>query len=283
MLYYRSIVIFLVTIIIFQGCANKPINKNLMLSNSKVPSEISNTNFSQDPFEQINRVVFSFNSIFDKTIVRPVAILYRGFVPGFVRNRVTYSLNNLGMPVTAINNVLQGELSKAGIAASRFLINSTLGILGFFDPASSIGLISDNEDFGQTLAVWGVPSGPYIVIPFLGPSSPRNFTGMLSTSLLDPMYQVGNSSNQSAFRSYRMGVGAVDFRSQNIEILDDLQNNSLDYYAAVRSFYNQRRESQSMNNIESSQSSNEDDLDFYEDLDLNSSYIGPDIEIEYSE
>ena len=97
------------------------------------------------------------------------------------------------------------------------------------------------------------------------------------------MYQVGNSSNQSAFRSYRMGVGAVDFRSQNIEILDDLQNNSLDYYAAVRSFYNQRRESQSMNNVESSQSSNEDDLDFYEDLDMDSSYIGPDIEIEYNQ
>jgi phospholipid-binding lipoprotein MlaA len=283
MVYYRFISIFLVTFLLLQGCASKPTDVNLNSINSKATTEASDTKHNQDPLEPINRMVFSFNSIFDKTIVRPISILYRGVVPGFIRNRVTYSLNNLGMPVTAINNILQGELSKAGIAASRFLINSTFGILGFFDPASNIGLISENEDFGQTLAVWGVPSGPYIVIPFLGPSSPRNFTGMLSTSLLDPMYQVGSSSNQSAFRSYRMGVGAVDFRSQNIEILDDLQNNSLDYYAAVRSFYNQRRESQSMNNVESSQSSNEDDLDFYEDLDMDSSYIGPDIEIEYSE
>jgi phospholipid-binding lipoprotein MlaA len=187
------------------------------------------------------------------------------------------------MPVTAINNILQGELSKAGIATSRFLINSTFGILGFFDPASSFGLTSENEDFGQTLAVWGMPSGPYLVIPFLGPSSPRNFTGMLSTSLLDPMYQVGSSSNQSAFRSYRMGGGVVDFRSQNIEIFDDLQNNSLDYYAAVRSFYNQRRESQSMNNVENFESSENDIFDEFEEFELDETYVGPDIEIEYNQ
>jgi phospholipid-binding lipoprotein MlaA len=136
--------------------------------------------------------------------------------------------------------------------------------------------------FGQTLAVWGVPSGPYIVLPFLGPSSPRDFTGLLSTSLLDPMYQIGSDSNQNAFRSYRMGVGVVDFRSQNIEIFDDLQNNSLDYYAAVRSFYNQSRESQSSNNLETGSDLEDDIFDEFEDLELDDSYVGPDIEIEYS-
>jgi len=274
MVYSRSIIAFILCSLILIGCSNNPKNAELN-SNLNAPS-------IEDPFESINRVTFSFNSIFDRTIVRPTALVYRGVVPGFVRNRITYSLNNLSMPVTAVNNLLQGELSKAGIASSRFIINSTIGILGIFDPASSFGLVVENEDFGQTLAVWGVPSGPYIVLPFLGPSSPRDFTGLLSTSLLDPMYQVGNSSNQSAFRSYRMGVGVVDFRSQNIEIFDDLQNNSLDYYAAVRSFYNQSRESQSANNLENGNGLEDDIFDEFEDLELDDSYVGPDIEIEYS-
>lgn len=283
MVYFRFITNFLVVILVLQGCAITPPEQNLSSIDSNISFEKINTTSNLDPLEPINRVVFSFNSIFDKTVVRPVSILYRGVVPGFVRNRITYSLNNLGMPVTVINNILQGELSKARIATSRFLINSTFGILGFFDPASSLGLFSENEDFGQTLAVWGVPSGPYIVIPFLGPSSPRNFAGLFSTSLLDPMYQVGNSTNQSAYRSYRMGLGAVDFRSQNIEILDDLQNNSLDYYAAVRSFYNQRRESQSMSNVENFESSENDIFDEFDAFELEESYVGPDIEIEYNQ
>ena len=233
MVYSRTIIAFIFCVLLLGACS----------SNQRSPGLNTNLEASSisDPFEAVNRVTFSFNSIFDRTIVRPTALVYRGVVPGFVRNRVTYSLDNLSMPVTAVNNLLQGELSKAGIASSRFIINSTIGIFGIFDPASSFGLVVENEDFGQTLAVWGVPSGPYIVLPFLGPSSPRDFTGLLSTSLLDPMYQIGSDSNQNAFRSYRMGVGVVDFRSQNIEIFDDLQNNSLDYYAAVRSSYYQNR------------------------------------------
>tara|TARA_B100001057_G_scaffold407129_1_gene420854 strand:- start:53 stop:883 length:831 start_codon:yes stop_codon:yes gene_type:complete len=274
MIYSRSIIALFFCFLIVCGCSSNP--KDVSIGNNLGAPSIN------DPFETINRVTFSFNSMFDKTFVRPTALVYRGVVPEFMRNRITYSLNNLSMPVTAVNNLLQGELRKAGVASSRFVINSTLGILGLFDPASSFGLKADNEDFGQTLAVWGIPSGPYIVLPFLGPSSPRDFTGLLSTSLLDPMYQVGNSSNQTAFRSYRMGVGVVDFRSQNIEIFDDLQNNSLDYYAAVRSFYNQSRESQSANNLETASELENDIFDEFEDLELDDSYIGPNIEIEYS-
>ena len=274
MIHSRTIITFIFCVLLLSGCSSNPkdIDFNTSLNSPSI----------NDPYETLNRVTFSFNSIFDKTIVRPAALVYRGVVPGFMRNRITYSLGNLSMPVTAVNNLLQGELRKAGVASSRFIINSTIGILGIFDPASSMGLKTDNEDFGQTLAVWGVPSGPYIVLPFLGPSSPRDFTGILSTSLLDPMYQVGSSSNQSAFRSYRMGVGVVDFRSQNIEIFDDLQNNSLDYYAAVRSFYNQSRESQSANNLETGSVLEDDIFDEFEELELDYSYVGPDIEIEYS-
>ena len=183
------LVVLLCSIITLQACASK--NSDLSSSQSSIVT-------LQDPLEKVNRIVFSFNIIFDKFILRPIAITYRTIVPGFVRDRITYSLNNLGMPITAVNNVLQGELRKAGVSTSRFIINSTVGIFGFFDPAASMGLISENEDFGQTLAVWGVESGPYIVLPFLGPSTPRDFTGLLSTSLLDPMYQVGSGSTPSS-------------------------------------------------------------------------------------
>jgi phospholipid-binding lipoprotein MlaA len=275
MKYSRYVIVFCLSIFILSGCASQP-------KDTSLNTNLENNSVSYDPLEPANRIIFSFNSIFDKAVVRPIALVYRGVVPGFMRNRITYSLNNLGMPITVVNNVLQGEFSKAGIATSRFIINSTIGILGLFDPASSFGLVTENEDFGQTLAVWGVPSGPYLVLPFLGPSSPRDFTGLLSTSLLDPVYQIGSSANQSAFRTYRMGLGVVDFRSQNIEIFDDLQNNSLDYYAAVRSFYNQRRESQSSNNLESSANNENDIFNDFEEFELDDAYVGPDIEIEYS-
>jgi phospholipid-binding lipoprotein MlaA len=242
------------------------------------------TQKASDPIEPINRVIFSFNNVFDKTVVRPVSILYRGILPEFVRNRIAYSLDNLSMPVTTINNILQFEFGKAGISSARFIINSTIGVLGFFDPASYFGLEVDNEDFGQTLAVWGIPTGPYLVLPFLGPSTPRDFTGLMSTSLLDPTYQVGNSANRDLFRAYRMGIGVVNFRSENIEIFDDLQNNSVDYYAAVRSFYNQSRNSQVSDNLEVSPSINQDNLfNDFEEFDLDDTYIGPDVSIDYFE
>ena len=242
------------------------------------------TQKTSDPIEPINRVIFSFNNVFDKAVVRPVSILYRGSLPEFARNRIAYSLNNLSMPITTINNILQFEFGKAGISSARFVINSTIGILGFFDPASYFGLEADYEDFGQTLAVWGVPNGPYLVLPFLGPSSPRDFTGLMSTSLLDPTYQVGNAANRDLFRGYRMGVGVVNFRSENIEIFDDLQNNSVDYYAAVRSFYNQSRNSQISDNLEVSPSINQDSLfNDFEEFELDDTYIGPDVSISYPE
>jgi len=268
----RFIILFIVLSVTIVGCAKAPEKSNLAATES---IKIS----SSDPLEPVNRVVFSFNNIFDRLVLRPIAVVYRGIVPEFVRNRVTYSLNNLSMPITAVNNVLQGELAKAGISTSRFLINSTVGLLGFFDPASSMGLESKNEDFGQTLTVWGVPSGPYLVLPFIGPSSPRDFTGFLSTSLLDPMYQVGGGSTSSSLRTYRMTTGAVDFRSQNIEVFDDLQNNSVDHYAAVRSFYSQSRESQAADNMEIDSLDIENEI--FDDFEIDGSYIGPDIEIQY--
>ncbi len=268
----RFIILFIVLLVTVVGCAKTPEKSNLYSTESVT---ISNS----DPLEPVNRVIFSFNNIFDRLVLRPIAVVYKGIIPEFVRNRVTYSLNNLSMPITAVNNLLQGELAKAGVSTSRFLINTTFGILGFFDPAARLGLESQNEDFGQTLTVWGVPSGPYLVLPFIGPSNPRDFTGFLSTSLLDPMYQVGGGSTSSSLRTYRMTTGAVDFRSQNIEVFDDLQNNSVDHYAAVRSFYTQSRESQAADNMEMDSLDTENEI--FDDFEMDSSYVGPDIEIKY--
>ena len=268
----RFIILFIVFSITIVGCAKAPENSGI---NTSETVKISNN----DPLEPINRVIFSFNDLFDRLILRPIAVVYRGVVPEFVRDRVTYALNNLSMPITAVNNLLQGELAKAGISTSRFLINSTIGVLGFFDPAASFGLESENEDFGQTLTVWGIPSGPYLVLPFIGPSNPRDFTGFLSTSLLDPMYQVGGGDTSSSLRIYRIAAGAIDWRSQNIEIFDDLQNNSVDHYAAVRSFYSQSRESQAADNMEINSLDTENEI--FDDFEMDNSYVGPDIEIQY--
>ena len=272
-----KLVIFFVLInFVVSGCAS--VNKDQIIAENIATQKVA------DPIEPINRIVFSFNNIFDKYAVRPVSILYRGVLPEFIRNRISYSLDNLSMPVTTINNILQFKFGKAGVSTARFVINSTIGIFGFFDPASYFGLEADYEDFGQTLGVWGIPTGPYLVLPFLGPSSPRDFTGLLSTSLLDPTYQVGNSSNRDLFRSYRMGVGVINFRSENIEIFDDLQNNSVDYYAAVRSFYNQSRNIQVSDNLEVSPSINQDSLfNDFEEFELDDTYIGPDVSISYPE
>ena len=272
-----KLVIFFVLInFVVSGCAS--VNKDQIIAENIATQKVA------DPIEPINRIVFSFNNIFDKYAVRPVSILYRGVLPEFIRNRISYSLDNLSMPVTTINNILQFKFGKAGVSTARFVINSTIGIFGFFDPASYFGLEADYEDFGQTLGVWGIPTGPYLVLPFLGPSSPRDFTGLLSTSLLDPTYQVGNSANSDLFRSYRMGVGVINFRSENIEIFDDLQNNSVDYYAAVRSFYNQSRNSQVSDNLEVSPSINQDSLfNDFEEFELDDTYIGPDVSISYPE
>ena len=272
----KLVLFFVLITFLISGCAS--VTKDQIVAENIATQKVS------DPIEPINRIVFSFNNVFDKYAVRPVSILYRGILPEFVRNRITYSLDNLSMPITTINNILQFEFGKAGISTARFVINSTIGILGFFDPASYFGLEADYEDFGQTLGVWGIPTGPYLVLPFLGPSSPRDFTGTLSSSLLDPTYQVGNSANRDLFRSYRMGVGVINFRSENIEIFDDLQNNSVDYYAAVRSFYNQSRNSQVSDNLEVSPSINQDSLfNDFEEFELDDTYIGPDVSISYPE
>lgn len=197
---------------------------------------------ANDPIEPFNRFVFDINEGFDLLLLRPAAELYRGVLPRPVRDSVRNFLRNLRSPLDFANEVLQGDVEGAETAAARFLVNSTIGFAGLGDPATEVGLPYAEEDFGQTLAVWGVGSGPYLILPVLGPSNVRDATGRLVESVADPVniYLRNNDLRWLIFT--RLGVTGVDGRSRAIELVDDLRANSVDYYAAVRSLYRQSRE-----------------------------------------
>ena len=151
------------------------------------------------------------------------------------------ALDNLRAPVIFLNDVLQGELKRAATTLVRFIINSTLGLLGLNDIATDLGIKGHNEDFGQTLAVWGVPEGPYVMLPLFGPSNPRDAIGMVVDFLIDPFnIWAGNTDRDFAVFA-RSGTRAVDLRAIYMEALDELEKSSLDFYASIRSLYRQRR------------------------------------------
>lgn len=194
-----------------------------------------------DPIEPINRAIFDFNLVVDGTIIKPAALVYRGVLPEQARTGVHNALDNLRSPIVFANDVLQGETQHAAITVWRFLINSTVGILGIFDVAKEAGYPGHSEDFGQTFAKWGIGEGPYLVLPILGPSNPRDATGLAAEWFSDPfnMWMMNTDRDWAVWT--RTGLEGVDWRSRNIETLDELQKTSIDYYAAIRSLYRQRR------------------------------------------
>jgi phospholipid-binding lipoprotein MlaA len=220
------------------GCATAPDRSDL-----EAYAEFRALN---DPLEPLNRTVFGFNEALDAMFIRPLADFYRLLLPPPFREGVHNVLTNLRAPVVLANDLLQGEFDRAGTTTGRFLINSTLGVGGLADWATDFGLPYHNEDFGQTLAVWGSPEGPYLVLPVIGPSNPRDAAGLAVDSfILDPfglMSTLGKDPEWMRTLSYtRLGMTVIDARSQNVEELDDLRKSSLDYYAALRSLYRQYR------------------------------------------
>lgn len=190
-----------------------------------------------DPLEPINRVVFGLNELVDVVLLGPVSEAY-GELPSPVRTGVRNVLDNLRAPVTFVNDLLQGEPDRAGTTFARFFINSTLGLFGLFDIASELGHPQHKEDFGQTLAVWGVGDGPFLMLPLLGPSTVRDLGGLAVDQLaLDPWGTIAGSEWQAA----RAGTEAIDTRHRLDPVIRDVRRNSLDAYATVRSAYAQRR------------------------------------------
>ena len=201
-----------------------------------IPYEIN------DPYEEINRKVFAFNTGVDKAIFKPIVGIYT-LIPQWGRDRVTEALDNLGEPVNFVNNVLQGETDRAGATFMRFAINSTIGIVGLFDVAEEWGIEYAPEDFGQTAAVWGMGEGPYVVLPLFGPSNPRDGLGLVTDFFIDPMGYV-LTNDQSTIRF----IGnAIDQRAAFADELDTLEKTSVDFYAAMREAYRQYRNAEISN------------------------------------
>lgn len=194
-----------------------------------------------DPMEGYNRAVFAFNDAVDTILLEPIAMGYRFIAPKPVRIGVRNFLRNLKSPMQVVNQTLQGDLSGAGADVARFAVNSTAGVLGLIDVGAMVGLPYEQEDFGQTLGVWGIGHGPYVVLPLFGPSSFRDATGMLVDSYADPLRLYLYNTHQEEWHYARLGLTVISTREELLDLLDDLQKNSFDYYAAMRSTYIQRR------------------------------------------
>ncbi len=193
-----------------------------------------------DPIEPFNRAIFSFNNAADKIILEPVSKGYKK-LPSPIQLGISNFLSNLRMPLVFVNQLLQGQGKNASESAGRFLVNSTIGVFGLVDVADKIGLEEKDEDFGQTLATWGVGDGFYIVLPLVGPSNLRDTAGMVLTYTTDPINAYAVSEGEAWIIPLRRSVNAVDQRSKIIDEVNAVRNNSLDYYAAVRSSYYQNR------------------------------------------
>ena len=223
-------------------------------------------------FEKFSRGTLKFNQGLDRAIFKPIAKGYRA-LPVPIRAGTSNFVNNLRSLLTLSNNLLQGDFRGAGNTAGRFAVNTTVGILGVFDPASKMGFEKrGREDFGQTLGVWGADSGCYFVLPVLGPTTTRDALGLVGNVFIDPVYQlthntetdivIGNQNLSEHNYYYYKGTDAVDFRSKNIESLDSLEKNSIDFYASVKSLYLQNR-SQKISNSPIPEK-NQDDSDWEE-------------------
>jgi len=196
-----------------------------------------------DPFEPVNRVFFDFNMFLDRTILRPVTRFYVNVVPEAFRVSIHNILEVLNSPVVMMNELLQGNVDRFAHTAGRMTVNVVAG-LGILDIAGEKAPSLD-EDFGQTLAVWGSPSGPYLVLPFLGPTNIRDAIGRGVDSVAEPMpYVINHYEGRLASNLYsfsKLGVGVIDQRSRILGELEELERTSLDFYATVRSLYTQKR------------------------------------------
>jgi len=193
-----------------------------------------------DPLEPTNRQIFAADEFLDRNAMKPVAQAYRDYVPDVVQHRLHDLLANLQDPVIEVNDLLQGNFARGWVTFQRFAINSTIGGLGLFDVAADWDLPFHDADYGQTLAVWGIGEGPYLVLPILGPSNLRDAVGSGMGFFLDPLSFVGGTN--ALIANYARGAtNGIDDRAQHLDTLDDLEKNSLDFYATLRSVYRQHR------------------------------------------
>ena len=237
------------------GCATPPTD----------PAARKEFDATNDPLEPMNRKIFAVNMFLDDYFIKPVAQGYKFIVPQFGRDRIHDFLQNLDEPVIFADDMLQGEWHAADVTFGRFLINTTWGVGGTFDWAQDGGLDKQSGDFGQTLYRYGSPEGPYLVLPVLGPSNPRDTVGMFVDSAMDPFNWLASHYGHGGATWYRWVAEGIDERSQHIEDIEELQKNSIDFYAAIRSLWRQHRASELRHGRPGPSS----------DMDLNSLYNDP--------
>ena len=241
----KKFVIILITTLTLAVNVNAASDGELLLKKNE-PSEV------KDCFEKINRATFAFNQVLDGVIFKPVASAYR-ILPSPVKTGVSNSLDNLSNLVTIPNNILQGDFKQAGLNTGRFLINTTVGVLGLIDVAQHLGMSEyEKEDYGQSLAKAGVGPGCYIVLPVLGPSTARDTVASVGNFVGgDAWYNVTVKNDTHYFRDidyYSSKVTAgIDFRAKNYDSIDNLEKNSIDFYASVKSLYLQDRQQKILN------------------------------------
>lgn len=196
-----------------------------------------------DPLEPMNRLFFNFNEDFQNVLLRPASKVYVSVTPARVRQSIGSFLDNMRTPVTLANDILQGEANRAMGTIGRFMVNTIIGMGGLFDVASGLGMKGHEEDFGQTLGTWGVGEGFYLVLPLFGPSNPRDAIGRF---LVDPYFDAAGKleDDSDAFKYSRMGLNALDKYSAVADDLQQIKKTSIDYYAAIRSMYRQKRNSE---------------------------------------
>jgi len=208
------------------------------------PAAVADFKRTNDPLEPTNRVFYAINNALDDVVLRPLAVGYRYAVPSSVREHVDNMLGNLNTPVVLANDMMQGKPRRAGDTFARFFINSTIGIGGLFDVATDAGYPGHDADFGETLALWGVPEGPFLYLPVLGPTDPRDAAGFGVDVALSPFTWVGQGHVVSNLEYTQYGLTAVSTRAALIPDLDKVKEQALDPYATFRSLYRQHRRAQ---------------------------------------
>jgi|HubBroStandDraft_1064217.scaffolds.fasta_scaffold00020_111 phospholipid-binding lipoprotein MlaA len=196
---------------------------------------------NNDPLESVNRTMWDVDLALRDYLLTPVAHGYRAVTPDFFQNAVNNALRNLGSPAILANDLFEGNSKRAGQTLARLWLNTLVGVGGLIDVAADQGLPYHEADFGATLGAWGVPAGPYLVLPLLGPSDPRDGIGKAVDTYLDPFNVETTVHGVSSAPYYRFGVEALNTESRNQDDIEELRKSSLDFYAAVRSLYQQRR------------------------------------------
>ncbi len=213
---------------------------------SIVPEQDRSVENIHDPLEPVNRAIFAVNDGLDIVVIRPIAEVYRTLLPSFLRRGIGNFLANVATPVTLANDFLQGDLQRAETTMVRFMLNTTAGLGGLNDIAADAGYAKHTEDFGQTLATWGLPSGPYLVLPVLGPSTPRHAVGRVVDMFANPWFWL-LADEDIYTRLAPTAVTVINARSELIEELDTVRETSPDYYEAIKNLYVQNRLSEISN------------------------------------